>query len=99
MNEASYAELDPGIRRYVRVLAEGGIDTFESCQGGSGHACPEPIVRFHGDAWEGFKAISVAMSNGLPVLAVRLSWYMNDGHPAGPWWEMVFRTTDQREAP
>jgi hypothetical protein len=32
--------LDPGIRRYVEVLNEAGVETFESCQGGEGHAYP-----------------------------------------------------------
>ena len=28
-------ELDPGIRRIVQVLRENGIETYESCQGGT----------------------------------------------------------------
>jgi hypothetical protein len=31
-------DLDPGIVRAVRVLVEAGIETFESCEGGPGHA-------------------------------------------------------------
>ncbi len=31
-------ELDPGIRRYVGALAAAGVETFESCEGGEGHA-------------------------------------------------------------
>ena len=89
-------ELDPGIRHAVLVLRSGGIDTFESCEGGQGHACPEPMVRFNGDPWEGFKALSVAMSNGLPVLALRHVWDITDGLPVGPWWETSFRTTGLR---
>lgn len=88
--------LDPGIRRYVLILRSGGIETFESCEGGSGHAFPDPTIKFHGNAWEGFKAISVAMSHGLPVLSVRLVWDVYDGMPHGPWWEMTFRTTDRK---
>ena len=87
-------ELDPGIRRYVLILRQGGIETFESCQGGEGHAFPEPTIKFYGNNWEGFKALSVALTNGLPVLSVRLVWDINDGLPQGPWWEMNFRTTD-----
>jgi hypothetical protein len=32
--------LDAGIRRYVAALRSGGIETFESCEGGEGHPFP-----------------------------------------------------------
>jgi hypothetical protein len=35
--------LDPGIAEYVRVLLAQGVETFESCQGGPGHAYTEPV--------------------------------------------------------
>lgn len=82
--------LDPGIRRAVEVLGAAGVETFESCQGGPGHAYPEPTVRFHGDRSEGFRALAAAMQEGLPVVALRRVWTINDGEPAGPWWEMTF---------
>jgi len=85
--------LDPGIREYVLVLRSGGIETFESCEGGSGHAFPEPTIRFHGGIGEGFKAFGIAKDYGLPVLNVRLSYTVIDGVLTGPWWEMVFSTT------
>jgi hypothetical protein len=34
MTEDLYSALDPGIRDAVRLLADAGIETFESCQGG-----------------------------------------------------------------
>ena len=83
-------ELDQGIAPYVEVLIEGGIETFESCQGGEGHAFPEPTIRFHGDRSEGFRALAIAMQRQLPVQALRHSWDVIDGEPAGPYWEMVF---------
>ena len=85
--------LDPGIRRAVLILRRGGIETFESCEGGEGHAFPEPTIKFHGNAWEGFKALSIAMTYRLPVLAVRMVWDVYDGQPHGPWWEITFSTT------
>jgi hypothetical protein len=88
-------ELDAGIRRYVLVLRSEGIDTYESCQGGQGHAFPEPTVRFHGNAHEGFRAYTIAMNYGLPVFSLRRTYLVNDGWLEGPWWEMTFRTTDQ----
>jgi hypothetical protein len=53
-HEAWRDELDPRIAPYVRVLQENGIETFDSCEGGPGHAMPEPTVRFHGPRSEGF---------------------------------------------
>ena len=87
--------LDAGIRRYVLALRSGGIETFESCEGGIGHAFPEPTIRFHGGSGEGFRALAVAKELGLPILKLRRSYTIDDGWPTGPWWEMVFVTTDQ----
>jgi len=84
--------LDEGIREVVLALTEAGVYTFESCEGGPGHAYPEPTVRFSGEPHEGFRALSVAMSNGLPVAELRRVWRMLDGEPNGPHWEMTFVT-------
>lgn len=85
------AALDPGIRGAVRLLLDAGVETFESCQGGPGHAYLEPTVRFHGGPGEGFRALGVAMTVALPVYALRRIWRMIDGEPTGPHWEMTFR--------
>jgi hypothetical protein len=82
--------LDAGIADAVRVLREAGIETFESCEGGEGHAYPEPTVRFHGENPEGFRALAAAMRAGLPVAELRRVWVMQDGDPVGPDWELVF---------
>jgi hypothetical protein len=82
--------LDAGIRRAVEILHAAGIETFESCEGGSGHAYPEPTVRFYGDRSEGFRALAIAIQNNLPVSTVRRIWSVNDGEPTGPYWEIVF---------
>jgi hypothetical protein len=37
--------VDPAIKHAVAVLRSYGVETFESCQGGEGHAYPEPTVR------------------------------------------------------
>lgn len=87
--------LDPGIRRYVLALREGGVETFESCQGGLGHAFPEPTVRFYGPVSAGFKAFAVACERGLPVAALKLVYPVNENRLlTGPWWEMTFVTMD-----
>ena len=85
--------LDPGIRRAVIALRAGGIETFESCEGGDGHAYLEPTVRFHGERAEGFRAYSVAVANGLPVKALRRIWREIDGELSGPLWELTFAPT------
>lgn len=85
-------ELDVGIRHAVLVLRRGGIETFESCEGGGGHAFPEPTIRFHGDMASGFRAFAVAKEAGLPVFSLRLAYRVIDGLMTGPWWEMVLST-------
>jgi len=82
--------LDKGIEPFVRALIEGGVETFESCEGGPGHAFHEPTVRFHGDRAEGFRALAVAQRRDLPVDALRRAWPVQDGEPTGPWWELTF---------
>ena len=88
--------LDHGIADAVRALRDADVETFESCEGGEGHAYPEPTVRFHGDSPEGLRALAVAMEAGLPVFELRRVWTIQDEEPNGPWWELVFvPTTDQ----
>src|SRR5438552_18075628 len=82
--------LDPGIRRAVLVLRRGGIETFESCQGGNGHAFDAPTIKFHGDAWAGYKAFAIEMENGLLVRRIHRVHGVTDGQLEGPWWEIVF---------
>lgn len=82
--------LDPGIRDYVVKLRAGGVETFESCEGGPGHAYLGPTVRFHGNSGAGFHALSVAIDNGMPVAELRRTYPINDGWPTGPWWELTF---------
>lgn len=104
MNDKSYDEFDPvppgelkldgGIRRFVLILRSAGVETFESCEGGSGHSMPEPTIRFHGNAWEGFRAYAAARTHALPVYALRRVYDVNDGELQGPYWEIVFRCKD-----
>jgi len=85
--------LDAGIAETVRVLIEGGVETFESCEGGDGHAYPEPTVRFFGERAAGFRALAVALENGLNPIHLRRVWPIVGGEPTGPWWEIVFPPT------
>lgn len=82
--------LDIGIADIVHALRACGVETYESCEGGPGHAFPEPTVRFHGPFADGFRALAVALDAGLPVNALRRVWLMTLGEPDGPTWEMTF---------
>jgi hypothetical protein len=83
--------LDPGIARAVRTLRDGGIETFESCEGGEGHSFPEPTVRFDGGPEAGWRALAVCLSYGFPVRRLERYWAIQKGHePTGPAWALVF---------
>jgi hypothetical protein len=82
--------LDPGIAAAVQSLLAAGVETFESCEGGEGHAYPVPTVRFFGDREEGFRALAAAMKAGLPIRELRRVWPVLEGEPTGPWWELTF---------
>lgn len=82
--------LDPGIMNAVISLRQMGVETFESCEGGTGHAYPEPTIRFHGGTAEGFRALAAAMAAKLPVVSLRRAWPIVDDEPTGPWWELTF---------
>jgi hypothetical protein len=84
--------IDPEIARAVSILQQGGVETFESCQGGPGHAFPEPTVRFYGTPAAGPRALAVCMDHGLPVSALRRVWYIENNEPTGPNWEIVFQS-------
>lgn len=90
MNSAFDPPLDKGIEQAVIALVGAGIDTFESCEGGMGHAYPEPTVRFHGDIGEGHRALAAAVKAGLRVAELRRVWPVIDSEPTGPWWELTF---------
>jgi hypothetical protein len=85
-------KLDRGIAKAVKLLQSSGIETFESCEGGDGHAFAEPTVRFHGAPEAGWRAVATCLAYGLPILALRRVWYVLDtNEPDGPKWEIVFR--------
>jgi len=90
MRAIDFRALDNKIRPIVRTLHKHGVETFESCEGGHGHAFYEPTVRFHGGQPEGFRALAVALQNGLKVSELRRYYSLIDGEPVGPYWEMTF---------
>jgi hypothetical protein len=91
MEKIDYSpQLDAGINHAVEILNQAGIETYESCEGGPGHAYPEPTICFHGERAEGFRALSVALQNNLSVSGLKRIWRIIDGEPVGPTWELTF---------
>lgn len=82
--------LDKGIEKEVLLLYKNGVETYESCEGGNGHAYQEPTIRFYGERAEGFRALSIALQHRLRVTAPHRIWTIEDGEPVGPHWEMTF---------
>ena len=82
--------LDAGIAPVVELLRRHGIETFESCQGGKGHAFFEPTIRFSGTRSKGYHAVTMLMEHGLPVADLRRYWTVIDGELTGPEWEVTF---------
>jgi hypothetical protein len=82
--------LDAGIAAFVEALDAAGIETYESCEGGDGHAYPMPTVRFHGQRGQGWRALQIALDHAFPVAALRRAWNVIDGEATGPTWEMTF---------
>ena len=89
-NGPTPGRIDPGIADAVAILQRNGVETFESCEGGTGHAFPEPTVRFYGTPAAGPRALAVCMDHGLPVLSLRRVWYMENHELTGPNWELTF---------
>lgn len=83
--------LDPGIAKAVEIMRAGGVETYESCEGGKGHSYAEPTVAFHGHPAAGWHALGVCLEHGLRVKELRRVWTVLDEHePTGPYWHIVF---------
>ncbi len=90
--DEDYPTIDAGIRRAVQVLMDAGIETFESCEGGPGHAYPVPTIRFHGYPEAGWRALGVCVTLGLKPRELRRVWdVLHANEPTGPYWEITFR--------
>lgn len=89
-SEPPWDEIDPGILPIVKIFYEEGVETYESCQGGRGHAYPYATVRFHGGISEGFRVLSVALTYGLNVRSLSRVYDILDKECVGPHWEMTF---------
>lgn len=90
--------LDAGIARAVIVANGAGFTTYESCEGGVGHAYPEPTVRGFGTYQEVMRAVMAMIDLALPVCELRQVWHLRDSVLYGPCWDIVLvrklETTD-----
>jgi hypothetical protein len=82
--------VDLGIVRGVQILKDTHFATLQSCQGGEGHAFPEPTILFQATRAGAFHALSVLMTYELPVTELGQVWRMEDGVPTGPAWVVKF---------
>lgn len=89
-------EIDPDIREAVLILRSHGVQTTESCQGGPGHACPEPVIYFAGNLYEGYRTYAIAKNYGLNVLSIAYECGESDGWLESPRWKMTFRDTNRK---
>lgn len=97
--EQEYQELDAGIRFAVRVLHARGVETCQSCQGGPGHAYPEPTVELQALADDalGFIALAALQEYHLPVTSLSITWRVANGMPYEKLWRITFfRTMEDR---
>lgn len=81
-------KLDPGISHPVKVLMDNGIVTFESCQGGDGHAYKTPTICFEGDQTEGYKVVTIMAQNNFRVIGIRRCWPVENNEIGCPYWEL-----------
>jgi hypothetical protein len=64
------AKIDKGIRPAVEILLQYGFKTFESCEGGNGHAFDLPTIKFWGDEFDCIRAYELCEQLGLNVFKV-----------------------------
>lgn len=81
--------LDVDIAWPVHMLRERGIHTTESCQGGEGHAFPDPSIKIAGSHGEGWRALSVLRDYRVPVMHLCRTWDITHGEVDGPYWLVV----------
>lgn len=98
--DASYKDLDAGIRFAVRVLHAAGFETCQSCQGGKGHPYYEPTVEMvaTSDDARGFGALDALRGYGLPVSQIAITWPVHNGYPYEKNWTITFSKTMEDRA-
>ncbi len=86
--------LDDGIRRLVRMLRYHGVETLQSCEGGTGHAYPEPTVDFAGDEGAGLYALGITLSMGFKVQCLNRHYTVSHGEITETYWQIILWQKD-----
>ena len=92
MAEVPWRYIDPEIAAALHALADYGIDTFASCQGGEGHASFMPEILFHGDESAGLYAVWLLEAAGFRVWELSRHWDLDHALPRRPWWRVAMRS-------
>jgi hypothetical protein len=84
------------IVKAVKILRDNHVATTECCEGGEGgegHACQWPTVRFGGSPGEAWKAVGWLLDWGLPIRTLGVKWSFErvaPSLPRGPDWYVEF---------
>lgn len=92
MTEVPWRYIDPEIAAALHALADYGIDTFSSCQGGEGHTCGMPEILFLGDDHAGLYAVWLLEAAGFRVWELSRHWDLDFGLPRAPFWRVAMRS-------
>lgn len=86
-------EIDAPVVAALHALADYGIDTFSSCQGGGGdHAHVMPAILFHGSEHDGLYAVWLLEAQGFRVQTLSRHWDLDHGLPRQPFWKVTLRS-------
>jgi len=93
-------DLDPGLAEAVHALADYGVETFSSCQGGPGHDGYRgiPTILFRGDEHAGLWAVWLLETQGFRVQTLSRHWDLDFGTAREPFWQVELRTTSSHVA-
>lgn len=96
MDAVPWDDLDPEIAAVVHALADYGVRTFSSCQGGPGHTGygGMPVVLFHGGEPDGLWAVWLLETQGFKVQTLSRHWDLDFGLPREPFWQVTLRTLE-----
>ena len=105
--EFDHERLDSGIRRFVKILNDAGVETLSSCEGRKNpgyspkrdgpHHGDWPYVLLNGTITDAYIAIGSALKEGLPVRSIEQSWFTYPEDPRilnGPQWRITFWRKD-----
>jgi hypothetical protein len=92
MSEVPWDDIDLEIIPALHVLADNGIDTFSSCQGGDDHHAIMPEILFHGDDSAGLYAVWLLNERGFLVWELSRYWDLRHGEPRQPLWRVALRS-------